>query len=85
MPVKIPPGLRAVLAKLDKALRVILKPLQIVGNFVFLSIAYFLGVGLSTILYRLTEGRKKEALSPDTYWVPLPAVQKKREDWLRPF
>lgn len=85
MAIKIPPGLRTVLAKFDKVLRIVLKPMQIAGNFVFLSIAYFLGVGLSSLWYHFTEGRKKEPASGDSYWVPLPVSEKKRENWLRPF
>ena len=85
MTLKIPPGLSTALAKLDKALRIVLKPMQIVGNFVFLTITYFLGVGLSALWYRFTEGRKKDSAAGDTYWVPLPVVEKKRENWLRPF
>ena len=85
MPLKIPPGLLTILAKLDKIFRIILKPMQIVGNFVFLTITYFLGVGLSALWYRFTEGRKTDSAAGNTYWIPLPAVEKKREIWLRPF
>ena len=85
MTLKIPPALLVFLAKLDKIFRIILKPMQIVGNFVFLTITYFLGVGLSALWYRFTEGRRKDSAAAGSYWVPLPASEKKRENWLRPF
>ena len=73
------------LTKLDRALRVVLRPMQIVSNFVFLTLTYFLGVGLSGIWYRLTEGRKKRPDSPESYWIPLPPKDDSRDRWLRPF
>lgn len=33
--------------------------MQIVGNFVFLGVAYFVGVGISSLLYRIGPGRAK--------------------------
>jgi hypothetical protein len=64
----------------------VLKPLQIVSNFVFLFLAYVLGVGLSALFYRLGPGRKKrEATPPATYWRDLPPASKHKDAWLRPF
>jgi hypothetical protein len=64
----------------------VLKPLQIVSNFVFLLLAYVLGVGLSALFYRLGPGRtKREAITPATYWRDLPPASKNKDAWLRPF
>ncbi len=71
---------------LGKGVMFVLKPLQVVGNFVFLSVAYFLGVGLSALFYRLGPSKKKNADPSDsTYWRELPPAPEDREAWLRPF
>jgi hypothetical protein len=57
-----PPGpFRKLLGKLNTGLLVVLKPLQIVNNFLFLAVAYFVGVGISSLLYRLGPGKKIRA------------------------
>lgn len=55
---KIPDPVRKLGSRLNKGLLIILKPLQIVNNFLFLAIAYFVGVGISSLLYRLGPGKK---------------------------
>ena len=82
---RLPPFISRPLALLDRGLRAVLKPFQIVGNFVFLTVAYFLGIGLSSIFYRLGPGRNKEAINPDSYWKKVPSAPKERDAWLRPF
>jgi hypothetical protein len=87
---KPPPvtGWRKSLAAFSKGLMFVLKPLQIVSNFVFLAVAYVLGVGLSALIYRLGPGRRKkaaEARAADTYWIEMPPAPADRDAWLRPF
>ncbi len=79
-------GWKRPLELFGKGLMFVLKPLQVVGNFVFLGIAYFIGVGLSALLYRLGPGRNKASeASSGTYWRELPAAPSDKESWLRPF
>jgi hypothetical protein len=82
-------GWRKPLQAFGNGLMFVLRPLQIVFTFVFLALAYFLGVGLSALLYRLGPGRKKALEeSPQnaaTYWGELPPAPTDRESWLRPF
>ena len=82
---RLPRFLSRPLALLDRWLRIVLRPFQIVSNFVFLTVAYFLGIGLSSIFYRLGPGRKKEAVDPESYWLKVPPAPKERDAWLRPF
>ncbi len=53
--------IRNLLRKLNNGLLVVLKPLQIVNNFLFLAVAYFVGVGISSLLYRMGPGKKMPA------------------------
>jgi hypothetical protein len=83
--------LRKLLARFNKGLLIVLKPLQIVNNFIFLAIAYFIGVGFSSVLYRLGPGRKKSGGtahvpdSSDSYWLKMPPAPRDKAAWLRPF
>ncbi len=74
---------RNILHRIDKGLRIVLKPFQIVSNFILFTVAYFLGVGLSSIFYRL--GNKSKTIPPDSYWLDVPPAPKDRDSWLRPF
>ena len=80
---------RKLAGRLNKGLLVVLKPLQIVNNFLFLAIAYFIGVGFSSILYRLTAQKKIESQNEktpvSTYWRKMPPVSRDRNAWQRPF
>jgi hypothetical protein len=79
-------GWRRPLELFNKGLMLALKPMQVVGNFVFLTLAYFVGVGITSLLYRLGPGKaesRKEA--PRTYWRELPPAPRDKEAWLRPF
>jgi hypothetical protein len=83
-------GWRKSVAAFNKGLMFVLRPLQIVSNFVFLTLAYALGVGVSSLLYRLGPGRRNGRTgsphkSPDTYWRQLPPASTDRDSWLRPF
>jgi hypothetical protein len=78
-------GWRRPLELFNKGLMFALKPMQVVGNFVFLSLAYFLGVGISSVLYRLGPGKKKSLRDASTYWRELPPAPTDKESWLRPF
>jgi hypothetical protein len=93
-------GWRKALEAFSKGLMFLLKPLQIVSNFIFLSFAYFVGVGLSALFYRLGAGRRKTGVVPDSnpgiaqdpneilpnsYWQPLPPAPRDLDAWLRPF
>jgi hypothetical protein len=84
-------ALRKLLGRLNKGLLVVLKPLQILNNFLFLALAYFIGVGFSSLLYRLGPGKKKTAKiatpadSGDSYWRELPPAPRDKAAWLRPF
>ena len=79
-------GWRRPLELFNKGLMFVLKPMQIVGNFVFLSLAYFLGVGISSLLYRLGPGKSKaRGESPSSYWRELPPAPADKDAWLRPF
>ena len=79
--------LRKLLGRLNKWLLVILKPLQIVNNFIFLAVAYYIGVGLSAILYRLGPGKKNKPKSgiQDSYWRKMSPVPRDSASWQRPF
>jgi hypothetical protein len=78
---------RKLLGRLNKGLLVILKPLQILNNFLFLAVAYYIGVGLSSILYRLGPGKKNKVKtgSADSYWRAMPPVSRDPASWQRPF
>lgn len=79
-------ALRKLPGRLHKGLLVILKPLQIVNNFIFLAVAYYIGVGFSAILYRLGPGKKTGPKSgADSYWREMPAVSRDPASWQRPF
>jgi hypothetical protein len=80
-------SLRKFLGRLNKGLLVVLKPLQIVNNFLFLALAYYIGVGLSSLLYRMGPGKKTRQKSPipDSYWRILPAASRDPASWQRPF
>jgi hypothetical protein len=86
-------ALRKLLRRLNNGLLFVLKPLQIVSNFVFLAVAYFVGVGISALLYRIGPGRKASRpkptegteASPDSLWIKLPPAPRDRSAWLRPF
>lgn len=80
---ELPRPIRDVLHRIDKGLRIVLKPFQIVSNFVLFSVAYFIGIGLSSVFYRL--GNKIKADKPDSYWREIPPAPKDRDAWLRPF
>jgi hypothetical protein len=89
---KPPPatGWRKSLAAFSNGLMFVLKPLQIVSNFVFLTVAYVLGVGASSLLYRLGPGKARARTgspdpSLDSYWRELPPAPADRDSWLRPF
>lgn len=56
---------RNLLRRLNNGLLVVLKPLQIVNNFLFLAVAYFVGVGFSSVLYRLGPGKKIRSADAD--------------------
>jgi hypothetical protein len=79
-------GWRKPLEAFSKGLMFVLKPLQIVSNFVFLTLAYVLGVGLSSLLYRLGPRRASRMTSDSaTYWRELPPISRDKDDWQRPF
>lgn len=79
-------GWRKGLEAFSKGLMFVLKPLQIVSNYVFLGLAYVLGVGLSSLFYRLGPRRKARQTSDQaTYWRELPPAPKDKDAWLRPF
>lgn len=79
-------ALRKFLGRLNKGLLVVLKPLQILNNFLFLAVAYYVGVGLSSILYRLGPGKKNAAKSgEDSYWREMPPASRDPASWQRPF
>jgi hypothetical protein len=79
-------GWRKALDGFSRGLMFVLKPLQIVGNFVFLGLAYILGVGVSSVLWRLGPGRRaRAAAEPQTWWRELPPASRDKESWLRPF
>ncbi|MCD6024053.1 MAG: hypothetical protein K0Q91_969 [Fibrobacteria bacterium] len=80
-------ALRKFLGRLNKGLLVVLKPLQILNNFLFLAIAYYIGVGLSSILYRLGPAKKNGAKSAvaDSYWREMPPAPRDPAAWQRPF
>jgi hypothetical protein len=80
-------ALRKLLGKLNKGLLTVLKPLQIVNNFIFLAVAYYVGVGFSAILYRLGPGKKSTVKSQiqDSYWRKVPPVSRDSASWQRPF
>ena len=80
-------ALRKLLDGLNKGLLVILKPLQIVNNFIFLAVAYYVGVGFSAILYRLGPGKKNKMKSGpvDSYWRKMPPAPRDSASWQRPF
>ena len=79
--------LRKLLRNLNKGLLIILKPLQIVNNFIFLAVAYYVGVGLSAILYRLGPGKKNNPKSgiQGSYWRKMPPAPRDSASWQRPF
>jgi hypothetical protein len=85
------PAIRKIARTLNKWLLVVLKPLQIVGNFVFLGLAYFIGVGFSAVLYRIGPGRERKHAetaakeSGASLWQELPPAPRDRDAWLRPF
>ena len=79
-------GWRKPLAAFSRGLMFVLKPLQVVSNFVFLLLTYVLGVGLSAFFYRLGPGRKKNMSSDSsTYWRELPPASQDKDAWLLPF
>jgi hypothetical protein len=93
-------GWRRALESFNNGLMFLLKPLQIVSNFIFLTLAYFLGVGLSALFYRLGAGRRKPVVAKDpeigaaqkshesltnSYWIPMPPAPRDLDAWLRPF
>ncbi len=79
-------GWKKPLESFGKALMFILKPLQVVSNVVFLGAAYVIGVGLSSLFYRLGPRRKAARPSAEaTYWRELPAASRDKDAWLRPF
>lgn len=79
-------GWRRPLELFNKGLMLALKPMQVVGNFVFLTLAYFVGVGATSILYRLGPGKAEARKgAPGTYWRELPPAPRDPEAWLRPF
>ena len=80
-------GWRRPLEVFGNGLMFVLKPLQVVSNFVFLGLAYVLGVGLSSLFYRLGPGRKARVAnaSSSTYWRELPQASRDKDAWLRPF
>jgi hypothetical protein len=86
---KPPPvtGWRKSLASFNKGLMFVLRPLQIVSNFAFLTAAYVIGVGASSLLYRLGPGkaRARTEFPHDSYWRELPPAPTDRDSWLRPF
>ncbi len=56
------------------------------NNFVFLSIAYILGIGLTSIFIRKGEGGKKPGdPPPSTYWRNLDLGKRDPEAYYRPF
>lgn len=81
-------GWRKGLEAFSRGLMFVLKPLQVVSNFVFLTLAYVVGIGLSALFYRLGPGRKaraRAATETQTYWRELPPVPRERDAWMRPF
>ncbi len=85
---KPPPatGWKKPLESFGKGLMFVLKPLQIVSNFVFLGAAYVLGVGLSSLLYRLGPRRKaNRAPASASWWRELPPAPRDKDAWQRPF
>ena len=80
-------ALRKFLGRLNKGLLIVLKPLQIANNFIFLAVAYYVGVGFSSLLYRLGPGRKisPKSENPDSYWRKLPPAPRDSASWQRPF
>lgn len=80
-------GWKRPLEVFSNGLMTVLKPLQIVGNFVFLTVAYILGVGLSSLFYRLGPGRRArgESGGVESYWTAVPPAPRDQDAWLRPF
>jgi len=83
---QLPRPVSDVLHRIDRGLRIVLKPFQIVSNFVLFSVAYFFGIGLSSVFYRLGNKIKSDHPdSSDSYWREIPPAPKERDAWLRPF
>jgi len=80
---QLPRPILDVLHRTDRGLRIVLKPFQIVSNFILFTVAYFIGIGLSSIFYRF--GNKIKAGHTDSYWREIPPAPKDRDAWLRPF
>jgi hypothetical protein len=79
-------GWRGGLEAFSTGLMFVLKPLQFIGNYLFLGLAYVFGVGLSSLLYKLGPRRKaRRAPLPETYWRELPPASRDQDAWQRPF
>lgn len=79
-------GWKKPLESFSKGLMFVLKPLQVVSNFVFLFAAYVFGVGLSSLFYRLGPRRRAaRAPAPETWWRALPPAPRDKDAWMRPF
>ncbi|HAP00095.1 MAG TPA: hypothetical protein DCQ83_08640 [Fibrobacteres bacterium] len=81
---RLPKPVLRLLSFLDRVFRILLKPLQVVSNFVFVTISYFLGVGLSAIFYRRA-AKKNPQSTVDSYWQEMQTTPKDQDAWLRPF
>lgn len=77
-------GWKKPLESFGKGLMFILKPLQVVSNFVFLALAYVVGVGLSSLFYRVGQ-RRKPSGDEASFWRELPTAPRDKDAWLRPF
>jgi len=82
---RLPAPVSRVLRFLDKWFRILTRPLQIVSNFVFLTVTYFLGIGLSSVFYKLGPGKKKIVYRKNSFWQPMAPAPKEKEAWMRPF
>ncbi len=73
------------LSLLDKGFRILMRPFQIVSNFVILTVSYFLGIGISSVFYKLGPGKKKTVFIAGSYWQAVPPAPKDKDAWQRPF
>jgi hypothetical protein len=79
-------GWKRPLESFGKGLMFILKPLQVVSNFIFLGAAYVFGVGLSSLFYRFGPRRRaRQASAPASWWRELPPAPRDKDAWSRPF
>jgi hypothetical protein len=61
------------------------QPLQNASNFVILTGTYFVGIGITSIFYRLGPGKKKIVCRENSFWQPVSTVPREKDTWMRPF